>query len=32
MKTKLLSCGGEPLNDIDVPQFFESIYRPDVIL
>lgn len=32
MKTKLLSCGGEPLNDIDVPQFFESVYRPDVIL
>ncbi len=32
MKTKLLSCGGEPLQDIDLPGFFDTIYRPDIIL
>jgi len=32
MKAKLLSCGGELLNDIELPGFFESTHRPDVVL
>jgi len=32
MKAKLLSCGGEPLTDIELPRFFETEFRPDVIL